>query len=146
MALSRALSKNLDEYDEPPLKEQIKYFVKTKRRQMQAIIVCLVWFINVLQNYGLNFELGHLQGDILVNSAISNITGFVGCYLAYPVLLYAKRKPGQIIGFTITLIGSFAYIFLDSMYAQYALIFLIKFGISLTFILIYCFTTELYPT
>jgi uncharacterized membrane-anchored protein YitT (DUF2179 family) len=29
---------------------------------------------------------------------------------------------------------------------QYFLIFCIKFGISLTFILIYCFTTELYPT
>ena len=29
---------------------------------------------------------------------------------------------------------------------KYFLLFLIKFGIALTFILIYCFTTELYPT
>ncbi len=62
------------------------------------------------------------------------------------MLLYAKRKPAQIMGFILTLLGSLAYVFVDNKGVQYFLVFCIKFGISLTFILIYCFTTELYPT
>ena len=49
-------------------------------------------------------------------------------------------------GFILTLLGSLAYVFVRIEAVQYFLLFCIKFGISLTFILIYCFTTELYPT
>lgn len=38
------------------------------------------------------------------------------------------------------------YVFAEGEGLKYFLLFLIKFGIALTFILIYCFTTELYPT
>lgn len=45
------------------------------------------------------------------------------------------------------MVASAAYVYADGHVAlQYFLLFLIKFGIALTFILIYCFTTELYPT
>ena len=74
------------------------------------------------------------------------MTGVVACLLSYPLLLYARRKPAQILGFTLTLVGSGAYIYISEPVYQYILLFLIKFGISTTFILIYCFTTELYPT
>jgi len=112
----------------------------------QAVIVSLCWFVNCLQNYGLNLALGNLEGDILINSAITNATGFGACLISYPILLYAKRKPAQIIGFSLTLLASMGYVFAGNIILQYALLFWIKFGISLTFILIYCFTTELYPT
>eukprot|EP00347_Sterkiella_histriomuscorum_P003320 403364737 len=135
-----------DESDNTPFKEQCRYFIKNKTRLIQAVIISLCWFVNCFQNYGLNLELGKLQGDILINSAISNLTGFLACYLSYPVLLYSKRKPAQIIGFTITMFASGIYVFVESEGLQYFLLFLIKFGITLTFILIYCFTTELYPT
>ncbi len=46
----------------------------------------------------------------------------------------------------LTLAGCFFYVFTTNLSIQYFLLFCIKFGISLTFILIYCFTTELYPT
>lgn len=90
--------------------------------------------------------MGHLEGDILINAAISNATGFIACLLSYPVLLYAKRKPAQIIGFSMTMVASIVYVWVDNTGLKYALLFCIKFGIALTFILIYCFTTELYPT
>jgi OCT family organic cation transporter-like MFS transporter 4/5 len=124
----------------------MKYFIKNKRRIVEGTVVALCWFINVMQNYSLNFELGHLEGDILINSAISNVTGFFACFLSYPVLLYAKRKPAQILGFSLTMIASLIYIFVSGVAIKYFLLFFIKFGIALTFILIYCFTTELYPT
>lgn len=135
-----------DKSDDIPFSQQLAYFVKTKTKVFQAVIVSLCWFVNCLQNYGLNLELGQLQGDILINAAISNVTGFFACFLSYPVLLYAKRKPAQILGFTLTAIASAAYNFADNEGLQYFLLFCIKFGIALTFILIYCFTTELYPT
>jgi hypothetical protein len=89
------------------------YFVKTKRRLAIAIIVSLCWFVNCLQNYGLNLELGQLQGDILINAAISNVTGFFACFMSYPVLLYAKRKPAQIGGFALTMFASGIYVYID---------------------------------
>ena len=49
-----------DKSDEIPLKEQMAYFVKTKSRLIQAIIVSLCWFVNCLQNYGLTLELNQL--------------------------------------------------------------------------------------
>ena len=82
----------------------------------------------------------------MINSAITNGTGFAACLLSYPILLYSKRKPAQIYGFLLTMIGSFCYIYTKNLALEYFLLFCIKFGISLTFILIYCFTTELYPT
>ena len=66
--------------------------------------------------------------------------------MSYPVLLYSKRKPAQIMGFCLTMVASGAYVFVENIAIQYFLLFCIKFGIALTFILIYCFTTELYPT
>ena len=66
--------------------------------------------------------------------------------MSYPVLLYAKRKPAQIMGFSLTMFASMGYVFAGNIILQYFLLFCIKFGIALTFILIYCFTTELYPT
>ena len=87
-----------------------------------------------------------LQGDILINTGISNSTAFFACFLCFPILLYAKRKPAQILGFCLTLIASMAYIFIDVLTVRYLLISFMRFGICLTFILIYCFTTELYPT
>lgn len=106
----------------------------------------MVWFVNVLQQYGLNFEMTHLQGNILINTGISNGTAFFACFLCYPILLYAKRKPAQIIGFSLTLIVSLLYVLIDNEVVRYILISVMRFGICLTFILIYCFTTELYPT
>ena len=47
-----------DTSDEIPFKEQLAYFVKTKKRLAQAVIISLCWFVNCLQNYGLNLELG----------------------------------------------------------------------------------------
>lgn len=44
------------------------------------------------------------------------------------------------------MVASGAYVFVENVAIQYFLLFCIKFGIALTFILIYCFTTELYPT
>lgn len=46
----------------------------------------------------------------------------------------------------LTLAGCFFYVFTTNLGIQYFLLFCIKFGISWTFILIYSFTTELYPT
>lgn len=66
--------------------------------------------------------------------------------MSYPVLLYAKRKPAQILGFSLTMLASAGYVYAGNIVLQYFLLFCIKFGICLTFILIYCFTTELYPT
>jgi hypothetical protein len=62
-------------------------------------------------NYGLNLELGQLEGNVLTNAAISNVTGFFACLMSYPALLYAKRKPAQIMGFVLTLVSSLAYVF-----------------------------------
>ena len=135
-----------DQSETVPFKEQMGYFVKDRSRLSQAVIVSLCWFVNCLQNYGLNLALGNLEGDILINSAITNATGFGACLISYLILLYAKRKPAQIIGFSVTLLASMGYVFADRIILQYALLCWIKFGISLTFILIYCFTTELYPT
>ena len=42
-----------DASDEIPFKDQMAYFFKTKTRIVQAIIISLCWFVNVLQNYGL---------------------------------------------------------------------------------------------
>ena len=124
----------------------MRYFIKDKSRITEGIVVSLCWFVNCLQNYGLNLALGSLEGNILSNAAISNVTGFCACLISYPILLYAKRKPAQIIGFGLTLAASMSYVFAGSIFLKYFLLFWIKFGISITFILIYCFTTELYPT
>lgn len=105
-----------------------------------------MWFVNIFQQYGLNFQLEHLPGELLINSGISNGTAFIACFLCYPVLLHAKRKPAQLIGFCLTLLASGAYIFVENEVLRYVLIGLMRFGICFTFILIYCFTTELYPT
>jgi len=113
---------------------------------MITVIIALCWFVNILQQYGLNFALEKLQGDLVINAGISNSTAFFACFLCYPVLLYAKRKPAQIIGFSLTMIASFLYVWTDLLTLKYILIGIMRFGICLTFILIYCFTTELYPT
>lgn len=44
------------------------------------------------------------------------------------------------------MVASAVYMFVEQIAIKYFLLFCIKFGIALTFILIYCFTTELYPT
>lgn len=44
------------------------------------------------------------------------------------------------------MLASAGYVYAGNIVIQYFLLFCIKFGIALTFILIYCFTTELYPT
>ena len=100
-----------DKSESVPFKEQMGYFVKNRVRLFQAIIVSLCWFVNCLQSYGLNLALGNLEGDILINSAITNGTAFGACLISYPILLYAKRKPAQIIGFSLTLLASMAYVF-----------------------------------
>lgn len=83
---------------------------------------------------------------MLVNAAISNGTGFLACYLSYPVIMFTKRKPSQIIGFTLTLLSSFFYMFFENIYILYVLIMLMRFGITLTFNVAYMITTEMYPT
>lgn len=97
-------------------------------------------------NYLLNFELGNLEGEILINAGISNITQFGACLLSIPVVIYFKRKPTQIIAFSMVLIGSLGYIFAEDMVGRYILLMIIKFGIALSFIMIYMLTTEIYPT
>lgn len=37
-----------DASDELPFKDQMAYFIKTKTRVVQAIIISLCWFVNVL--------------------------------------------------------------------------------------------------
>jgi MFS family permease len=66
--------------------------------------------------------------------------------MAYPIILYMKRRHAQILAFTLSGIGSVIYNYMTSVIWRYVFIFVVKFGIAISFIIVYVLTTELYPT
>jgi hypothetical protein len=52
----------------------MKYFVSSRSRFAEISIVSCIWFANIFQQYGLAFELNHLQGEVVVNAAITAVT------------------------------------------------------------------------
>lgn len=51
-----------EDEEQKPISELLRYFVSTKGRLIEIIIVSLIWFTNVFQNYGLAFEMNKLGG------------------------------------------------------------------------------------
>ncbi|XP_066267297.1 organic cation transporter protein-like [Branchiostoma lanceolatum] len=125
--------------------------VRTPNLRKRTLNVCFNWFVNSLVYYGLSLNTSNLGGDDYVNSFTSGAVE-LPAYVVTVILMERIGRQKTLSGsMVVGGIGCFCTVAVplsrkDLIPVRTTLAMLGKFGISISFAVIYNYTAELYPT
>lgn len=127
----------------PEKKGSLKELCNPKNKLLLPLLVVpLLWFTVDIVYYGINFGLGHLDGDIYINGLVSGISEVVGYIISAFLANWVGRKWGTTLCYGIGGVGCILYTFLqDYDAASYVFLVMGKLGAAATFMLVYLITT-----
>ncbi|CAG4930752.1 unnamed protein product [Colias eurytheme] len=121
---------------------------KTPKMRVYTLINALIWLCCSHTFFGINQYIGRLDGNIYLNVFLSAI-GFVpALFLVVALSLYVSRKMSMVVTFVGTGLVLLVFIFIpsDMKYATLSFAILGQIIIYIAFILIYLYTSEVFPT
>ncbi|CAH1971048.1 unnamed protein product [Acanthoscelides obtectus] len=122
--------------------------VKTRIILTYTLLMCVCWLVSGFCYYGANQYVGQLGGDIFLNVALSALiqlpSNFFACWSA---TVWGRRKT-LMFAYTIAsmALGGMSFLPKDPSWLKPAFACLGIFGITLSFVTIYTYSIELFPT
>jgi len=130
-------------------KYSLKTLMKSKIMRVMVVMNLFTWFVNNAVYYGISFQIDTLKGDVFVNNAISGALDIVAQVLLVLVLERVGRRIMLMtsLGFAgVALILSTISNSSGSETVGLVFAFCAKFGVAISFSVIYNLTSELFPT
>ncbi|XP_062846692.1 solute carrier family 22 member 13 [Trichomycterus rosablanca] len=121
--------------------------VRTPQMRKRSLILCYVWFVNVLVYYGLSLGVSDLGTDLYMTQFLFGLVEVPARTLALFVLPCSRRLPQS----AFLAIGGTACLLMLAVPADYptvhtSLAMIGKFGITASFVIIYIYSAEIFPT
>ncbi|KAI8489725.1 hypothetical protein Bbelb_326310 [Branchiostoma belcheri] len=125
--------------------------VRTPNLRKRTLNVCFNWFVNSLVYYGLSLNTSNLGGDDYVNSFTSGAVELPAYVVTVILMERIGRQKTLSTAMVIGGVGCFCTVAVplsrtDLIPVRTTLAMIGKFGISISFAVIYNYTAELYPT
>ncbi|XP_063828851.1 organic cation transporter protein-like [Ostrinia nubilalis] len=121
---------------------------RTPRIRVYSIITPFVWAICAFTFFGINQYIGRLGGNMYLNVALSAISLAPSPGLTVIASLYLRRKVTVITCFSITALSLLLFLIIPKSMEGVILAFALlgQIGAFSAFVLIYLYTTEIFPT
>ncbi|KXJ28938.1 organic cation transporter protein [Exaiptasia diaphana] len=124
--------------------------VKTRKLRKRTIICCFNWFVNTLVYFGINLNVKNLGGDMYLNFFILSIIEIPGALFCWFLMArFGRRIPYSVLMLTSGIACMLVLAFPSTPEYRYGILTLAMIGkicIMSTFLAIYVYTVELYPT
>ncbi|XP_076330221.1 organic cation transporter protein-like [Tachypleus tridentatus] len=120
---------------------------KTPNMRKKTINVCFNWFVNSFVFYGLSLNTEDLGGNLYINFSIAGAVEFP----AYLCTIVAIKRLGRRIPLMSTMVAggiacALTTLFPEHLWARVTLTMFGKFCITCSYVIIYVFSAEIYPT
>ena len=133
---------------EEPSKYPIIDALKSKTLTIRALNCFFCWFTNTFIYYGLNVRSVAMGGNKYLNFTLVNLSQLPAAILSYYLMHYAGRKISLCAAMILSSVSCIACELLPPDQTAWGLVFVIlgKFGISISFSILYVYTSEMFPT
>lgn len=140
------IPKTADGQDKRPYIELLKWLFSDRKRAVEFLVVCLIWFVNIFTAYSGRFFSSHIPGKLYYYEYIG-IVYSVAIYLTiYPFFKKARRKLLSAVGYPMQIVGGILFYVINNQTFRYFEPIITKIGYKMTFLVVYAQTAELYPT
>ncbi|CAL1546123.1 unnamed protein product [Lymnaea stagnalis] len=132
--------------------EKIWHMLKTPVLLIRCLILFFNWIVVVMTYYGLSLNVGNLSGDIYLNFCLSALTEVISSIFAFLLMDRLGRKAlhcfSMLLGGVACICALFPVLYgdMESQWMTVALSHVGKFGSSASFVIIYIYSAELFPT
>lgn len=122
--------------------------VRTKRMRVKTMCLSLNWFVIGLEFFAMAQYIGQIGGDIFLNIGAAGLIQVPGSFLIIWIMNKFGRKAALVFSYVVCFVPCFIITFLpvEPTWPITAMGCIGMMGISMSFSIIYVYTTEMYPT